>query len=110
MTYRFFPYWLDEPNGYVWQVDDGDQEHGETYREVRFEGIRASARVRKDASKADLLAKNEPKAWLEVHDAVLEAKDGVAVFRPRHRYDPPDHPGAYATWEAWFKQGGKFGV
>jgi hypothetical protein len=91
MTYRLFPYWLDEPNGFVWQVDDGDQEHGDTYREVRFEGVHAETVVRTDASSAALREQHEPKAWVEIRGAVLVAADGVATFRPDAAAVPGGH-------------------
>jgi hypothetical protein len=92
VIYRVFVYWLDEPGGFCWQIDDGDQENGDIYREVRFDGIAACTKINRAEPNAKLLARQEPKAWIEVHGAVLEAKDGVATFRRAPARAADDEP------------------
>ena len=83
MRFRVYVYWMDEPDGKVWQIDRGNQgpngELAEIYREVILEGVDAKTVVAPGAH-ADSLAKREPKCWLEVHGELIKGGDGVAVI------------------------------
>jgi hypothetical protein len=83
MTYRVYVYWIDEPEGRIWQVDDGDQgesgERAEIYREVRFVGVDARTVSRREPN-AELMGRREPKCWLEVTNAVPEVAGDVITF------------------------------
>lgn len=84
-SYRVYVYWLDEPDGLIWSIDDGNQDNEDIYKEVIFSKVYTETKSNLELTHKETLKKREPKAWIEVFDAVLfvNKKTKVAVFEPR---------------------------
>lgn len=79
--FRVFIHWMDDPEGYVWSVDDGNQRTEDVFKGVEFRDVRVvSAFV--PPTDTPVLKDWEPRLWLIVRGAVLDIADGIAKFRP----------------------------